>query len=131
MKTTKALDIMTAPVVTARPDMLLDEVIRLLLRWHISGLPVVDDGGRLVGVISEHDVMNFAFSGDAADTRVEEAMSREVVTFGPDADIETLVNACATKRIRRIPITTGDRKVVGIVSRRDILREMNRLYNRY
>lgn len=131
MKTKKASDIMTTPVITARPDMRLDEVITLLLRWHISGLPVVDEQDRLVGIISEHDVMNFAFSGDAADTTVGEAMTRGVTAFGPDTDLETLVNCCATKRIRRVPITAADGRVVGIVSRRDILREMSRLYGRY
>lgn len=123
----RVADIMTTPVITARKDMVLTEVIKLLLRWHISGTPVVDDENNLIGIISEHDIMNFALSGNAATTTVEEAMTREVVAFPPETDIETLVNCYASRRFRRVPIIK-EGKVVGIVSRREILREMNRLY---
>jgi CBS domain-containing protein len=130
MKTHKAADIMTSPVITVSPDTLLTGVIKILLRWHISGLPVVDPAGKLVGIITEHDIMNFTFSGDAADTRVEEAMTREVRTSTADTPVEEIVNACASHRIRRMPIVDGDR-VVGIISRRDVLREMSRIYDTY
>lgn len=130
MKAHKASDIMTTTVITATKDMRLTDVIKLLLRWHISGLPVVDEGGNLIGIISEHDIMNFAFSGEAGDTRVEQAMSRDVISFPPDAPVETLLRCCSQRRIRRVPIVK-DKKVVGIVSRRDILREMDRLYSQY
>ena len=53
MKTWKATDIMTTNVVTVKKDMILTDVIALLLRWHISGLPVVDDDDNLVGIVSE------------------------------------------------------------------------------
>jgi CBS domain-containing protein len=130
MKDRKAQDIMTAPLVTVRKDMLLTEVIRLLVRWHISGAPVVEEGDRLVGIITEHDLINFALSGEAAETRVEEAMTRDVVSFPPDADIETLVQSCAARRIRRVPIVQ-DGRLIGIVSRHDILREMDKWYSKY
>lgn len=121
---------MTAPVVLAREDMRLTDVIDLLLRWSISGLPVVNQEGGLVGIITEHDVMNFAFDGQAADATVGEAMSKDVLSFPPEVDVETLVNTYVSKRIRRVPIVK-DGKVVGIVSRRDILREMQRMYSRF
>ncbi|MDI6773965.1 MAG: CBS domain-containing protein [Verrucomicrobiota bacterium] len=130
MKLRTARDIMTTAVITADPDMLLTDVIKLLLRWRISGVPVVDATGRLVGVITEHDVMNFAFSGNARDTRVSEAMTKDVTVFPPDTPVEALANWCASKRIRRAPIVE-DGRVVGIVSRHDILREMNRVYDRF
>jgi len=121
---------MTTTLVTAQKDMLLTKCIGLLLRWHISGLPVVDDEGNLVGLLTEHDILNFAFSGDAADTTAEEAMNTEVTTFTADTEVEEIVNTFASQRIRRSPILE-DGKVVGIVSRRDILREMGRIYNGY
>jgi CBS domain-containing protein len=130
MKTSKAADIMTTTVITAKREMRLTDVIKILLRWGISGAPVVDDDGRLVGLINEHDIMNFAFSGNAADTTVAEAMTKDVVTFTPETDVETIVQCCASRHIRQIPIVR-DGKVVGIVSRRDILREMDRLYGEY
>ena len=70
-----AQDIMTRTVITAKEDMILTDVVKLLLRWHISGLPVVDDDGMLLGIITEHDVMNFALSGEAASTRASDCPS--------------------------------------------------------
>lgn len=127
MKTMKAGDLMTTDVITARKDMMLTEVMELLLRWHISGLPVVDDEGNLVGIISEIDLVNLTFSGNAADTSVEEVMTRNVTTFAPDSDLAQLIECFSRGRLRRVPIVENGR-VVGIVSRRDILREMLKRY---
>lgn len=124
-----ARDIMTDTVIMAKDDMLVTDVIRLLLRWHISGLPVVDDKGMLVGIITEHDLMNFAISGDAADTRVSKVMTTKVETYSPDTLVAEVINHFAASRIRRTPVVENG-KVVGIISRRDILRELNRIYSR-
>ncbi len=126
----RAADIMTHPVITVRPDEMLIDAIRALLRHHVSGLPVVAQGGEMVGIITERDIMNFAFSGNAAETRVEEAMTRDVVSMPPDAEMAALVDCLSGQRFRRVPIVEGG-KVIGIVSRRDILREMLFMYSRY
>lgn len=126
----RAADIMTRPVVTVRPEETLLDAIRLLLRHHVSGLPVTGSAGEMVGIITEQDIINFAFSGNAAETRVEEAMTRDVVSMPPDAEMTALVECLSGRRFRRIPIVEGG-KVVGIVSRRDILREMLFMYSRY
>ena len=128
MKTTKAADIMTTNVVTAKKNMVLTDVIALLLRWHISAMPVVDDEDRMVGIVSEIDLVNLTFDGNAADTTVEEVMVTDIVSFGPDAQLADLVQSFSKKHLRRVPIIDKG-KVVGIVSRRDILREMLRRYN--
>ena len=128
MKTTKAADIMTKNVITVKKDMLLTDVIALLLRWHISALPVVDDEGKMVGIISEIDLMNLTFDGNAADTTVEEVMVTDIVSFSPVTELADLVQAFSKRHLRRVPIVEKG-KVCGIVSRRDILREMLRRYN--
>jgi CBS-domain-containing membrane protein len=128
MKITRAADIMTTNVITANKNMALTDVIALLLRWHISAMPVVDDDDRMVGIVSEIDLVNLTFDGNARDTTVEEIMVKEIVSFGPDANLADLVHTFSKKHLRRVPIIDKG-KVVGIVSRRDILREMLRLYN--
>lgn len=128
MKTTKAADIMTTNVITAKKDMVLTEVISLLLRWHISALPVVDDEDKLVGIVSEIDLVNLTFDGNTADTTVEEIMVTDTVSFSPDTQLDDLVQTFSKRHLRRVPIVE-EGKVVGIVSRRDILREMLRRYN--
>jgi len=127
MKIVRARDIMTRPVITAREDMRLTEVMRLLLRWHVSGLPVVDENERVVGIISEHDLVNLALDGNAEDTTVGEVMTREVRWFPPEAPIADIASCFSARRLRRVPIVERGR-LVGIVSRRDILRELLRRY---
>jgi len=127
MKIVRARDIMTRPVITAREDMRLTEVMRLLLRWHVSGLPVVDENERVVGIISEHDLVNLALDGNAEDTTVGEVMTREVTWFPPEAPIADIASCFSARRLRRVPIVERGR-LVGIVSRRDILRELLRRY---
>jgi CBS-domain-containing membrane protein len=128
MKTLKAADIMTTNVITVKKDVVLTEVIALLLRWHISAMPVVDDEGKMVGIISEIDLVNLTFDGNAADTTVEEVMVTDIISFSPSTQLADLVQTFSQKHLRRVPIIDKG-KVVGIVSRRDILREMLRRYN--
>jgi CBS domain-containing protein len=125
-----ASEIMTTPVITARKDMKLTDAIDMLLRWNISSLPVVDENDNMMGLVTEYDLMDFALDGHAAEATVGEAMSSKVVCFPPDADVDELVNCTVTQRIHRMPIVK-DGKVVGIVSRRDILREVARMYSRF
>jgi len=127
MKILKAADIMTTNVVTAKKDMVLTDVIALLLRWHISALPVVDDDNKLIGIVSEIDLVNMTLDGNAEDTMVEDVMATDIVSFGPDAQLAELVQSFSKNRLRRVPILDNG-KVIGIVSRRDILREMLRRY---
>ena len=130
MNTKKVFEIMTKVLVTVRPELRLTEAIKLMLKHDVGAVPVVDAQQDLIGIITEYNIMNLAFSGNAAETTVGEVMVREVVTFAPDADIEALVNFSAKHRLHRVPVVEG-KKIVGIVSRRDILREMDRLYSQY
>lgn len=128
MKTTKAADIMTTNVITAKKDMVLTDVIALLLRWHISAMPVVDNEDKMVGIVSEIDLVNLTFDGNARDTIVEEVMVTDIISFSPNTELADLVQTFSKRHLRRVPIIDKG-KVVGIMSRRDILREMLRRYN--
>lgn len=130
MKDLTAAQVMTHPVVTVRPQALLTDAIKLLLRHHCSGLPVVDDTGTMIGVLTERDIINFALSGNAADTTVEEAMTRQVVALSPATSLADVINCLASNNFRRVPIVS-EGKVVGIISRRDVLREMLAMYSTY
>lgn len=68
------------------------------------------------------------YSGNAADTTVEMAMSKDVTAFLPEMAVETVVNCFVIKQMRRVPIVEGG-KVIGLVSRRDILREIHNHYS--
>lgn len=134
VKKRTARDIMKAPVITAKEDMLITDAMKLMARRGISGLPVVDDDGTLIGMITGRLIMNDAVSGEAARTRVSEVMSRQLeiygLTYAPDTAVDELVNHFATSRINRVLIIE-DGKVIGIISRIDIISELDRIYSRF
>ena len=128
MEIKQAWEIMTKNVITIRENDSLLTAIDLMLRHSISGLPVLNEKDDLVGIVSEHDVMNFVFSGSAAEANVSDAMSTKLITCSPEDDIKKIADIFLEKRIRRVPIVKGN-KLIGIISRRDILREIARWYN--
>ena len=117
-----ARDVMITNVITIDPEASLQKAIHNLIDQGISGMPVVNADGKMVGIISEKDIIQFySFSRNMQDIKVKEAMTRDVITFSPDTDIEKIALCIAEKGLRRAPIVEGER-VVGIISRRDIIR---------
>jgi len=136
-------DVMTTSVVTVGPEESIQEAARRLSGSHISGMPVVA-GTKVVGVISERDIIHaltppvereramtlleFLASprdSEATPTKVvlvEDVMSRGVTTIPPTASIWEAASAMHRRRVKRLPVTDRDRKLVGIVSRADLIR---------
>jgi CBS domain-containing protein len=112
-----ARDIMSTPVITIAPTASFQELVELLARHRISGVPVVDAEGHLVGMATEADIL----VGKGA--TVAEVMSRDLITVTEDASTEDIAQILARHRIRRVPVMRGD-QVVGIVSREDVVRAM-------
>ena len=126
-----ARDIMVTPVITAKEDMLVTDAMALMVRSGISGMPVVDDDGRGVGMVTGRLLMNTAVSGNAARTRVSETMSKQMDIYGPEyaptAPVEEIVNHFAATRINRV-LVVEDGKVIGVICRLEIMRELDRIY---
>ena len=108
-------ELMTREVVTATPETPVGELARTLLAHRIGGLPVVDDAGVLVGMVSGFDVISKpgATTGDI--------MSRGVVSVTEESGVEEVVGLMGLHGIRRVPVCR-ERKLVGIISRSDLLR---------
>jgi CBS domain-containing protein len=117
----KAKDVMTKEVITISPDATLIDAIELLIAKGISGMPVLDADEKVIGIISEKDILNFAFSGNLRMTKVKEAMTKNVVSFSSDTDIDKISLCISENKFRRVPII-DEGKLVGILSRRDIIR---------
>ncbi len=116
---------MTTPVVTISPDATLAQVTRLLDSKGITGLPVVDAAGTVIGMVTEKDILHVAYTyvGNVREMKVREAMTRPVVSYPSDTSVETIAKCFAQSDFRRVPIIDGG-KLVGIVSRRDIIQLM-------
>ncbi len=137
-----AKDIMTADVITIAPSLAVERIAQLLLSCNISGVPVVDAEGALVGLVSEGDLIRRdgdpergrswwlnLFTGPeerARDyvkshgRRAEEVMTREVITVGEETPVGEIARLLEKRRIKRVPVVR-DGRVVGIVSRANLL----------
>jgi len=130
-----AADVMSRRVVTLRTNMRVIDAMRALIRHRISGAPVLDRNGNLVGLVSEFDCLRVVASGLYGHEELEDSeplrrvMTSEVVTILPDADVFMITQLLVDKRIRRVPVVV-DGRVLGIVSRHDVLRGVHQLRRR-
>ena len=145
----KASDVMTADVVSVRPDVPVKDVAKILLKNGISAGPVVDENGSPIGMVSEGDLIprpelerearrdwwlallaegealnaNFVASLGTTGQPASAIMSSPVVSVAPDTDVGEIARLLADYRIKRVPVVR-DGHVVGIVSRADLLRAL-------
>jgi CBS-domain-containing membrane protein len=139
----RARDVMVRAVATTTPEATVETVARLMINLRISGVPVLDRNGLLVGIVTEGDLLHRVETGTerrlsgwsewfsansrlAAEyikshaRRVEDIMTREVVSVGELATLGEIAELMETKRIKRVPVV-HEGKIVGIVSRADLL----------
>lgn len=116
----RAKDLMTTQVVTVEPDDPIRKAIDLMLAHRVSGLPVVEDTGQLLGILSEFDLLELVWEGAPGTAEVYRYMSRDVHTIDENADLDTLAERFRTLGVRRLPVVSGD-QLVGIISRHDLL----------
>ena len=139
----RAADVMNPTVISVRPEATVSDAVRLMLQDNISGLPVVDAMGSLVGIVTEGDFLRRAEIGTerkrprwlefvlgpgpmAADyvhahtRKVSDIMTRDVATVTEETPLEDIVKLMETRRIKRVPVMRGH-KIKGIVSRANLL----------
>ena len=119
----EAKDVMTTNVITMSPKTSVMEAIDILVESKISGAPVVDEDQKVVGIITEKDIMvamDFIGERNSDEVCVEEFMTREILSFSKDTPIRELMKVLVSRNIKRVPILENE-KIVGIVARRDVL----------
>jgi len=110
----QAKDIMTREIITVTPTMPVRTLAMTLIKNQISGAPVAGKNGKIVGVVSEADIV--AKKGKD----VKSIMSKKIVSVGEDTSVEEIARLMTAQQIKRVPVMSGE-KVVGIVSRADIV----------
>ena len=126
----KVEDYMARQLVTVGPHTGVAEAIGLLLKHKISGMPVVDEQGKLVGVLSERDCLKPLVDAqyfERPTTHVDELMSTEVSTVGPETGIMEVAEMFLNNRYRRFPVVENG-QLVGQISRRDVLRAVREVH---
>src|SRR5690348_2151804 len=146
----RAIDVMTTNVITTVPDASVQAVALLLSERGISGVPVVDAGGRVIGIVSEGDLLHRAETGTERRTErrrarwldslasdqdlardyvkshgrtAKDIMTREVITIDETTELSDVADLLETKKIKRVPVMR-DGKLVGIVSRANLVRAL-------
>ena len=146
----KAADIMTKDVITVKKETSIGELSELLVKNKISGVPVVDDGGHIAGIVTEADIivkdteLHFPRYFKLLDgiiyleslnkfklnlkkhlaIKVEDIMTVKVKTIKPDTPVKEIADLMLSMKINRLPVVDNDNKVVGIVTRADIVKSM-------
>jgi CBS domain-containing protein len=126
----KVEDYMARQLVTVGPQATAAEAIGLLLKHEISGMPVVDEDGALLGVLSERDCLKPLVDAqyyELPTTPVKELMSTDLQTVSPQTDIMKVAELFLNNRYRRLPVLDEGR-VVGQISRRDVLRAVREVH---
>ncbi|WP_321964584.1 CBS domain-containing protein [Paraburkholderia sp. J7] len=143
----QASDIMTTDVITVRPNASIFEAATLLADHHISGIPVVDDSGAVVGILSESDLLHRVETGTGKPQRswfgeflhstrklageylkenavkVDDVMTANVVSVSPSTQLSEIADVLERLRIKRVPVLDQG-KLVGIVSRANLIRAL-------
>src|SRR5687767_10474609 len=143
----KIKDVMTTNVLTVREDTSFKDTVELLVEHRVSGVPVVDGDGAIVGLVTEADLVSKEafdlrhrgplaavaeiltgtnrWSGKAAGLTAGQVMSDRVVTVTPGEDVRYVARRMLELGVKRFPVVDDDR-LVGIVSRQDLLRIFHR-----
>jgi CBS domain-containing protein len=139
----KAKDVMTSPVISVEPEVPVLQAVRIMLQRRVSGLPVIDGAGQLVGVVTEGDFLRRAETGTqrrrprwleflagpgrlaqdyarAHARKVSEVMTPDPITVDEEAPLEDIVRLMEKRQIKRLPVVRGT-TIVGIVSRANLL----------
>jgi CBS domain-containing protein len=115
-----AKDVMTGEVLSVKKDTPVREAIELMLIHQIAGLPVITDEMKLLGIITEKDILKlYRAPAEGADRTVEDFMTAPAVYFEQDESFEGICECLIRNDFRRVPVTSNG-KVVGLVSRPDV-----------
>ncbi len=146
-----AQKIMTAPAISVAPETKLKEVVNVMAEHNISGVPVIDAEGKVVGIISETDIVKYAGKTQAirfispsgwicpygeitegmvyrkgfellASTTAKTVMAKKVITVRGDASGLEIARIMSRRKINRVPVVDGDGRLLGLITRADLVR---------
>ena len=116
IETTTARDVMSTDLVTLRESATLEEAIKVLVNNRITGLPVVDSAGKMIGILSEYDIIRQVGESSEPPPGVFQdpiEFSKKPASLPPDTPIESVIEHFVKDKYRRIPIVDSDGRLVG------------------
>ncbi len=145
-----AKDIMSTQVVSVKKDLAIKELSQLFIKHNVNGFPVVDDNGKVIGIVTEGDLIEQkknlhiptvialfdaviylesekSFEKEVqrfTGTKVEDICNTDVVTVSPETSLDELASIMANKDIHTLPVVEGD-TLVGVIGKLDIIKGMS------
>lgn len=122
---TQAKEIMSKNPLKVAVGTSIEDAVRLLVNHRITGLPVVDKNGRMVGVLSEYDIIVQVAKSKKINTHIFAKpiqYSRKVYAVDETTPLEKIMDIFVKTKFRRLPIIDSSKKLVGIITRRDLMR---------
>jgi len=122
---TTAKDIMSTDLIQATEETTIEEALKILINYRITGLPVVDGSGKMTGVVSEYDLLNQISQSKKMDSKVFNEcihFSKKVDSIPESTPLSTIMKEFIDTKYRRLPVVDSDGKLVGIITRRDLMR---------
>ena len=126
----KARDIMTSNPVCVTPETSVREAARLMEQNDCGSLPVVESNGndRLIGVVTDRDLaLRILGQGRSADAKVSEAMTKNVHSVRPDANLDDVEQVMSSEQVRRVPVCDERGNVLGVIAQADLARELRKV----
>jgi CBS domain-containing protein len=125
MSETTAKEIMTRDIIRATEDMTIEEALKTLINHRVTGLPVVDQKGKMTGVISEFDILQHIAKAKAKNSKVFQekiVYSKKVDAIPETTPLSAIVKEFVDSKYRRLPVVDGNGNLVGIITRRDLMK---------
>jgi CBS domain-containing protein len=118
-------DLMTTNPTSVETSTAVVEAARIMKQENVGPVPVVEDGGKLTGILTDRDIaLRVVAEGkDPQSTTVGEVMSRDLVTVDPDQPLDEALRLMASHQVRRLPVCEEDGRLVGIVAQADVATE--------
>jgi CBS domain-containing protein len=114
-------DAMTSNPQAIKPDTTAQEAAKLIKQEDVGSAPIVDDDGKLTGVVTDRDLaVRILAEGKSPDTPVSEIASKDLVTIDPDQGLEEAARLMAEHQVRRLPVVEEDGKLVGVLAQADV-----------
>jgi CBS domain-containing protein len=120
-------DLMLKDVFTAYGNISVREAIELLFKRHIGSIVIIDDAGNCIGIFTERDAIRVVAQNVSLDVVLEKAMTKNPFTVNEDSTFEEAKSIIKLHKIRHLPVTSTEGKLVGLISVRNILDELNEL----
>ncbi|MBW5480549.1 CBS domain-containing protein [Streptomyces bambusae] len=116
-------DVMTHAAISVDNSTAFKAIVETMRMWNVTALPVLSEDGRVAGVVSEADLLLHSQDTDPdRATTAEQLMTRPAVTVTEDAAIPAAARLMARRRLKRLPVVDGDGRLIGVVSRGDLLK---------